>query len=87
MIEKGSVEDIIDPRLEGIFNIDTAWKVVELAIECVSNTAIKRPAMNDVAMDLKHCLQVEKTPRRTKSSNQSGYVPLNLEVVNDPDPR
>ncbi|GJW19410.1 leucine-rich repeat transmembrane protein kinase protein [Tanacetum coccineum] len=86
-IEEGSVEDIIDPRLRGIFNIDNAWKVVELAIECVSNTAIKRPAMNDVAMDLKHCLQAEKTPQRTKSSNQSGYVPLNLEVVNDPDPR
>ncbi|GJT56804.1 leucine-rich repeat transmembrane protein kinase protein [Tanacetum coccineum] len=86
-IGEGSVEDIVDPRLRGIFNIDNAWKLVELAIECVSNTATKRPAMNDVAMDLKHCLQAEKTPQRTKSSNQSGYAPLNLEVLNDPDPR
>ncbi|KAI3763347.1 hypothetical protein L1987_53801 [Smallanthus sonchifolius] len=79
-IEEGNVETIIDARLEGRFDINTAWTVVETAIACVSPTSIKRPTMNDVVMDLKHCVQAEKT-------RQTGSVSFNLESVSDPNPR
>ncbi|GKA22282.1 leucine-rich repeat transmembrane protein kinase protein [Tanacetum coccineum] len=39
--------------LHGDFNINTAWKVVELAITCVDIISSKRPTMNDVVTDLK----------------------------------
>ncbi|KAI3763355.1 hypothetical protein L1987_53810 [Smallanthus sonchifolius] len=79
-IEEGNVETIIDARLEGRFDINTAWTVVETAIACVSPTSIKRPTMNDVVMDLKHCVQAKKT-------RQTGSVSFNLESVSDPNPR
>ncbi|KAI3670513.1 hypothetical protein L1987_87849 [Smallanthus sonchifolius] len=79
-IEEGNVETIIDARLEGRFNVNTAWTVVETAIACVSPTSIKRPTMNDVVMDLKHCVQAEKT-------RQTGSVSFNLESVSDPNAR
>ncbi|KAJ0541481.1 putative transferase, protein kinase RLK-Pelle-LRR-I-1 family [Helianthus annuus] len=80
LVEEGNVEAIIDSRLEGHFDINTAWKGVETAIACVRPTSIERPTMNDVAMDLKHCVQTEKT-------RQSGYMSLNLEGLNDLKPR
>ncbi|KAI7750414.1 hypothetical protein M8C21_008869 [Ambrosia artemisiifolia] len=80
LVEEGNVETIIDSRLEGHFDINTSWKVVETAIACVSLTSIERPTMTEVAMDLKHCVQTEKT-------RQSGSISLNLEGVNDLKPR
>ncbi|GJX43996.1 leucine-rich repeat transmembrane protein kinase protein, partial [Tanacetum coccineum] len=80
----GHVEHIIDPKLQGNFNRDTAWKVVELAIACVSYASIKRPTMNDVVMELKNCLQAEQTHRYIPD-NES--LPLNLESMSEPMPR
>ncbi|GKD08054.1 hypothetical protein Tco_1187739, partial [Tanacetum coccineum] len=81
---EGHVEHIIDPKLQGNFNRDTAWKVVELAIACVSYSSIKRPAMNDVVMELKNCLQAEQT-HCCIPENES--LPLNFDCMSDPMPR
>ncbi|KAD6118658.1 hypothetical protein E3N88_09929 [Mikania micrantha] len=78
--EKGNVETIIDSRLEGHFDINTAWKMAETAMDCVSNPSVQRPTMNDVVVDLKHCLQAIKTL-------QTEPVSLNLESVSDICPR
>ncbi|KAI3763357.1 hypothetical protein L1987_53813 [Smallanthus sonchifolius] len=85
-VAKGSVDNLIDPRLDGDFNINAAWKIVELAIACVSHTSIKRPTMNNVVVELKNCLQADKTSNG-KPNNQSGYIPFNLEAVSSPNPR
>ncbi|XP_076937127.1 putative LRR receptor-like serine/threonine-protein kinase At1g05700 isoform X2 [Bidens hawaiensis] len=74
--EVGNVETIIDSRLDGRFDIKTAEKVVETAIACVSPKSIKRPTMNDVVMDLKHCLRAERT-------RQSESMSLNFETMGD----
>ncbi|KAI3670521.1 hypothetical protein L1987_87857 [Smallanthus sonchifolius] len=60
-VEEGNTETIIDSRLEGRFDINTARKVVETAIACVSCPFIKRPPMNEVVTILKQCLQAVKT--------------------------
>nr|XP_043635726.1 senescence-induced receptor-like serine/threonine-protein kinase [Erigeron canadensis] len=86
-IEEGSVENIIDPRLQGLYNINIAWKVFELAKACVSPTSIERPTMNEVVIDLKQCLQVEKSRHGCKPNNQSQSVSLNMESMSDPKPR
>ncbi|XP_076950197.1 LRR receptor-like serine/threonine-protein kinase IOS1 [Bidens hawaiensis] len=79
-LEVGNAETIIDSRLDGRFDINTAEKVVETAIACVSPKSIKRPTMNDVVMDLKHCLQAERT-------RQSESMSLNFETMSDLIPR
>ncbi|KAJ0799782.1 putative transferase, protein kinase RLK-Pelle-LRR-I-1 family [Helianthus annuus] len=85
-VAQGNVNNLVDPRLDGRFNINTAWKVVELAIAGVSHTSIRRPTMNNVAIELKNCLQVEKACDG-KPNNQSGYLSFNVEAMINPKAR
>ena len=59
MLAKGDIKSIVDTRLRGNFNINSAWKVVEIAMACVSTTSAKRPTMNQVVVELKECLASE----------------------------
>src|SRR5262249_51371017 len=63
-IQKGDIASIMDPRLYGQFNINSAWKVVETAMSCIPPTAIQRPDITLVLQDLKECLNVEATVSR-----------------------
>jgi hypothetical protein len=42
MLAKGDIKNIVDPRLCENFNINSAWKAVEIAMACVSPTSAKR---------------------------------------------
>ncbi|XP_068303430.1 LRR receptor-like serine/threonine-protein kinase IOS1 [Pyrus communis] len=59
MLARGDIKTILDPRLRGDYEINSAWKAVELAMNCVSNTSNKRPNMSEVVRGLKDCLEVE----------------------------
>ncbi|GLT72858.1 hypothetical protein SLA2020_447570 [Shorea laevis] len=59
MVAKGDIKNIVDPRLRGNFNINSAWKAVEIAMACVSPTSAKRPTMSQVVAELKECLTTE----------------------------
>lgn len=50
------VKDIVDPRLQGEFDIDSAKKALDTAMTCVAPTSINRPTMSHVVMELKLCL-------------------------------
>ncbi|KAJ9559696.1 hypothetical protein OSB04_004856, partial [Centaurea solstitialis] len=78
MVAEGRIESIIDPRLHGDFDINKAWKVVELAMNCVARTSVERPTMNDVVTDLKNCLKKEKAYRGAKPNNLNGEMSLSL---------
>ncbi|KAL3565650.1 hypothetical protein D5086_033696, partial [Populus alba] len=56
LIERGDIQSIIDPRLQGEFNTNCAWKVLEIALSCVPPTSIQRPDMSDILGELKECL-------------------------------
>ncbi|GKB88751.1 putative leucine-rich repeat receptor-like protein kinase, partial [Tanacetum coccineum] len=56
MLADGNVKIIVDPRQTGDFDINSAWKLVELAMACVDQIPSKRPTMNEVAMELNDCL-------------------------------
>ncbi|GLT49036.1 hypothetical protein SLA2020_226210 [Shorea laevis] len=55
LIERGDIRKIIDPRLQGEFNINAAWKAVEIAMSCVLPIGIQRPDMSRVLSELKDC--------------------------------
>ncbi|CAN4086894.1 unnamed protein product [Withania somnifera] len=57
MREKGKVSKVIDPRLRGEVDVNSAGKVVELAMACVSLDPTSRPAMSVVVLILKQCLR------------------------------
>ncbi|KAJ7963095.1 putative Protein kinase [Quillaja saponaria] len=58
-IENGDVQNVVDPRLQGEFNINTAWKIVEIAMSCTPRSAIQRPDISLVLSELKECLALE----------------------------
>ncbi|KAL6312544.1 hypothetical protein AAG906_029468 [Vitis piasezkii] len=64
MIERGDIRSIVDPRLQGDFNTNSAWKAVEIALACVASTGMQRPDMSHVVVDLKGCLETEVACRR-----------------------
>ena len=66
LIERGDVQNIIDPRLEGEFNSTSAWKAIEIAMSCIPSYAIQRPDMSHVLAELKECLTLEMAHERTQ---------------------
>ncbi|KAK4590854.1 hypothetical protein RGQ29_021160 [Quercus rubra] len=72
LIERGDVQNIVDPRLEGEFNTNSAWKAIEIAMLCIPPLAIQRPDMNHVLAELKECLALEMARGRTRRMETEG---------------
>ncbi|XP_038898019.1 LRR receptor-like serine/threonine-protein kinase IOS1 isoform X2 [Benincasa hispida] len=66
MIAQGDIRNVIDPRLKGEFDSNSAWKSVEIAMACVSSNSSSRPTMNQVVTELKNCLAMEMS-RKTEN--------------------
>lgn len=56
IIDTGDIRTIVDARLQGQFNVNSAWEVMEIAFSCVSDVAIQRPDMSHVLAGLQECL-------------------------------
>ncbi|TXG68749.1 hypothetical protein EZV62_003684 [Acer yangbiense] len=56
MLAGGDIRSIVDPKLSGDFEKNSAWKAVELALSCTSQSSSERPTMIEVVMELKECL-------------------------------
>ncbi|XP_031120500.1 probable LRR receptor-like serine/threonine-protein kinase At1g05700 [Ipomoea triloba] len=81
-LENGDIKDVVDPRLLGEFDVNSAWKAVELAMACVSQDADQRPTMNVVVNELKECLATEMARQGTSSQssiNNSSIATFDLE--------
>ncbi|KAL6126736.1 hypothetical protein ACLB2K_074781 [Fragaria x ananassa] len=67
MFQRRDIESILDSRIQaGTYNVSSAWKAVEIAMECVSSTAIERPDINVAYKELKECLEIEVPPEIAK---------------------
>ncbi|KAK9231892.1 hypothetical protein WN943_022133 [Citrus x changshan-huyou] len=82
MLAQGDIKNIVDPKLHGDIDVNSAWKAVEIAMGCVSHSSTPRSNMNRVVMELKECLAMEtarKEGHRFGSEDQSGrMMTLNL---------
>ncbi|KAF8012125.1 hypothetical protein BT93_I0299 [Corymbia citriodora subsp. variegata] len=56
IIESGDIQRLMDPRLQGVFNINMAWKAVEIAMSCTQPRAIERPDINHALAELMESL-------------------------------
>nr|POF10764.1 putative leucine-rich repeat receptor-like serine/threonine-protein kinase [Quercus suber] len=74
LIERGDVQNIIDPRLEGEFNSTSAWKAMEIAMSCIPSYAIQRPDMSYVLAELKECLALDMAHERTQRMATEGNL-------------
>uniref|UniRef100_A0A7N2LLM9 non-specific serine/threonine protein kinase n=1 Tax=Quercus lobata TaxID=97700 RepID=A0A7N2LLM9_QUELO len=87
MVDKGDIQNIVDPRLHGNFNVNSAWKVVEIAMACVSSTSIERPTMSEVVIKLKECLTSELAQRKGESNYSVEMVNMNMITELNPSTR
>ena len=78
MLDKGDIQNIVDPRLHGDFNANSAWKAIEIAMVCVSSTSTKRPPMSEVVVKLKECLTSELAEREDESNYSVEMVNMNM---------
>ncbi|KAH6556649.1 hypothetical protein KP509_1Z165600 [Ceratopteris richardii] len=58
-ILRGVIDDIVDPCLDGKYDVESVWKVLEVALACVDMPSSKRPRMNQVYQDLKEALELQ----------------------------
>ncbi|XP_047339203.1 probable LRR receptor-like serine/threonine-protein kinase At4g29180 [Impatiens glandulifera] len=72
MLEKGEINEIVDGRMGGEYNVNSIWKALDVAVTCTRSSAIQRESMSFVLAELKECLSMEMIPRhRSDSSSQS----------------
>ncbi|PNS91413.2 hypothetical protein POPTR_019G094200v4 [Populus trichocarpa] len=79
LIEIGDIQSIIDPRLQGEFNTNCAWKALEIALSCVPPTSTQRPDMSDILGELKECLAMEMS----SEMSMRGSVEMSLVLGTD----
>ena len=58
-LSEGDITGIADPRMAGEYDVNSVWKVTELALQCKEQPSRKRPTMTDIVMELKECLELE----------------------------
>ncbi|KAM7252662.1 hypothetical protein ACFE04_008171 [Oxalis oulophora] len=83
LLSKGDVRNVVDPRLEGDVDLNTVWKVLELAMTCVSTVGSRRPTMSEIVSELNDCLETEKSRRKGvyhhNTEEYDSLLTLNLE--------
>ncbi|KAH7544130.1 hypothetical protein JRO89_XS15G0113500 [Xanthoceras sorbifolium] len=88
MLAKGDIKNVVDPRLQGDYDINSVWKAVEVAMACVSQNSAKRPTMNQVVMELNECLAIEmdltKLSNEGESKSSMESISLNLQSQSSP---
>lgn len=79
MLARGDIINIVDPRLHGAFNMNSAWKAVEIAMLCVSSTSTstRRPTMSQVVAELKECLTTELAQKEDYQGESNYTIEMN----------
>ncbi|KAK7823482.1 putative lrr receptor-like serine/threonine-protein kinase [Quercus suber] len=77
MLAQGDIINIVDPRLQGAFNMNSAWKAVEIAMLCVSSTSTTRPTMSQVVAELKECLTTEFAQKEGYEGESNYTIEMN----------
>jgi hypothetical protein len=54
-IETGDLDAVVDPQLEGAYNMGEMIVMVEAAAACVRHSAPKRPRMVQVIKPVRYC--------------------------------
>ncbi|KAJ3691288.1 hypothetical protein LUZ61_020452 [Rhynchospora tenuis] len=55
----GDIKSIVDPRIQEKYDVNSVWKVTELACKCTEYASSRRPTMTVVAAELKESLDLE----------------------------
>ncbi|OEL31710.1 putative LRR receptor-like serine/threonine-protein kinase [Dichanthelium oligosanthes] len=57
-LSMGNIESIVDPRM-GEYDVNSVWKVAELALQCKERPSRGRPTMTDIVVELKESMELD----------------------------
>lgn len=72
-LSSGIIENVVDIKLRGEYDINSMWKTTDLALRCTESTGDERPSMTDVVVELKESLMLERASNRPRSH----FLPTN----------
>lgn len=58
-LSRGDIEAVVDVRMQGDYDVNSVWKVAEIALKCTELESLHRPTMTEVVVQLKECLELE----------------------------
>ncbi|CAN6350417.1 unnamed protein product [Urochloa humidicola] len=61
---RGNIEGVVDARMQGNYDVNSIWKVADIAFKCTVQVSSQRPSMTDVVGKLEECLQLEELRTR-----------------------
>lgn len=59
-IENGDIQGIIDPSLQGDYDIQSMWKIAEKALMCVQPHGNTRPSISEVIKEIQDAIVIER---------------------------
>ncbi|WVZ90847.1 hypothetical protein U9M48_037106 [Paspalum notatum var. saurae] len=58
-LSMGNIESIVDPRMRGEYDVNSVWKVAEMALRCKEQPSQQRPTMTDIVAELKESVELD----------------------------
>ncbi|KAJ4775392.1 Leucine-rich repeat protein kinase family protein [Rhynchospora pubera] len=74
------IKSIVDPRMHDKYDVNSVWKVTELACKCTEYASSRRPTMTVVAAELKESLDLELS---TEGMHDENAIELVTDVSQD----
>uniref|UniRef100_A0A0D9XVM1 non-specific serine/threonine protein kinase n=1 Tax=Leersia perrieri TaxID=77586 RepID=A0A0D9XVM1_9ORYZ len=68
-LAEGDIEGVTDPRIRGDCDLNSVWKVADLALHCTRREGRDRPTMTEVAEGIRESLQLETSWRSMRGSS------------------
>ncbi|KAF3335482.1 leucine-rich repeat receptor-like serine/threonine-protein kinase [Carex littledalei] len=68
-LAKGNIESVVDARMQGEYDINSVWKAADVALKCTAQSAVQRPTMTEVVIQLKECIELEAATGRNYNTN------------------
>ncbi|XBJ19459.1 hypothetical protein VPH35_010435 [Triticum aestivum] len=57
---RGHIESVVDACMCGIYDVNSVWKMVEMALKCTAYVSPQRPTMTGVVAQLQECMELEE---------------------------
>lgn len=68
-LAEGDIEGVTDPRIRADYDLNSVWKVADLALHCTRRAGRDRPTMTEVAEGIRESLQLETSWRSMRGSS------------------
>lgn len=69
-VQREDITSVVDGRFEGDYDVNSIWKVLELAMSCTQKESSPRPMMSDVVAELRECLDLETHHVKSQSKHR-----------------